>query len=370
MRWNWEKPDWPNFRWEAGRIAAAEERFLKAAGVVVGAAKHLDEGEHGRLIVETMSREAVTTSQIEGDVLDRASVQSSIQRQLGLSADKRRVAPAEEGVAELMVDLFRTFARPASAEMLFRWHRAVTRGRRDLRDIGRYRGNDEPMQVISGRIGSPKIHFEAPPSKRVPTEMQRFLAWFNRTAPQGAAPLPAVTRAGVAHLYFESIHPFEDGNGRIGRGLAEKALAQSTGRPAMTGLSATILSHRKSYYDALERANKKNEVSDWLAWFAEIVLEAQQRTIALVDFLIAKAKLLDRLRGQLNARQQKALLRMLREGPEGFEGGLSAGNYITITGASPATATRDLSGLVEMGAFLRTGELKHTRYSVNLPANR
>jgi Fic family protein len=370
MRWNWQKPDWPHFRWNAARIAAAEERFLVGAGTLAGAAKHLNEDEQRKLVIETMSQEGLKTSEIEGEILDRASVQSSIQRQLGLIADKRRVAPAEEGVAEMMVDLFRTFSKPVSAEMLFRWHRALMSGRRDLSDVGRYRRGEEPMQVVSGRIGSPKIHFEAPPARKVPAKMRVFLDWFNRTAPSGREPLPAVTKAGMAHLYFESIHPFEDGNGRVGRGLAEKALAQSAGRPALTGLSATILARRKSYYDALEKANKANEISDWLAWFAETVLQAQERTTDLVEFLIAKARLLERLRGKINPRQEKALLRMLREGPEGFKGGLSAGNYSTITGASPATATRDLAGLVEMGALARTGERKHARYALNLSTGR
>jgi Fic family protein len=167
-------------------------------------------------------------------------------------------------------------------------------------------------------------------------------------------------------LYFESIHPFEDGNGRIGRALAEKALAQSFDQPALTGLATTILAHQKSYYDALERANKRNEITDWLVWFAEIAIQAQRRTIAHVDFLIAKTKLMDQLRGKINERQQKALLRMMKEGPDGFKGGLSAGNYATITGATPATTTRDLNDLVEKGALVRTGERKHTRYALML----
>jgi Fic family protein len=149
--------------------------------------------------------------------------------------------------------------------------------------------------------------------------------------------------------------------------MAEKALAQSAGRPALSGLSAVILARRKGYYDALERANKKTEVTDWLVWFAETALAAQRRILAQVEFLIAKTKLLDRLRGHINGRQQKALLRMLKEGPEGFKGGLSAGNYSTITGASPATTTRDLADLVEKGALIRTGERKHARYALNLP---
>ena len=197
--------------------------------------------------------------------------------------------------------------------------------------------------------------------------MARFVAWFNRTAPGGSEHLPALTRAGIAHLYFESIHPFEDGNGRIGRAIAEKALAQSFGQPTLIALAATILSRRKAYYAALEAANKGNEVTAWLSWFAGIAIEAQRRTTVRVEFLIGKTRLLDRLRGQLNPRQEKALLRMLREGPEGFEGGLSAGKYFTITGASPATATRDLADLVDKGALRRVGERRHARYHIAIP---
>ena len=137
-------------------------------------------------------------------------------------------------------------------------------------------------------------------------------------------PLPAIARAGTAHLYFESIHPFEDGNGRIGRAIAEKAMTQSFGQPVLVALVTTILAHQKSYYQALERANQHNDITEWLVWFAEIASESQRRSIAQVEFIIAKTKLLDRLRGQINERQQKALLRMFREGPEGFKGGLSA----------------------------------------------
>jgi Fic family protein len=368
MTWNWQLPDWPNFKWDRSQISLAEEQFLLGAGVAIGTVKHLGEDEHNQLLVEVMSGEAVTTSAIEGEVLDRASVQSSILRQLGLaSPDKRRVMPAEQGIAEMMVDLYRSFSQPLSNEMLFGWHRMMTSGRKDLVDIGRYRTSREPMQVVSGPIGAPTVHLEAPPSKQVPAEMKRFVSWFNRTAPGSREPLPAITRAGTAHLFFESIHPFEDGNGRIGRAIAEKAMAQSFGQPVLVALATTILAHQMSYYQALERANRQNDITEWLNWFGGIALEAQRRSIAQVEFIIAKVKLLDRLRGQINERQQKALIRIFREGPEGFKGGLSAGNYCTITGASPATTTRDLADLTERGALIRTGERKHARYALNLP---
>jgi Fic family protein len=314
-----------------------------------------------------MSTEAVTTSEIEGEILDRASVQFSIRKQLGLTTDERRVRPAERGIAETMVDLYRSFAEPLSEEMLFRWHRMVMSGSRNVSDAGRYRTGAEPTQVVSRAVDEPKVHFEAPPSASVPSEMARFISWFGRTAPGREEPLPALTRAGIAHLYFESIHPFEGGNGRIGRAIAEKALAQSLGQPTLMALAATILARRKGYYEALEAANKENEITRWLMWFAGVAIAAQRRTIALVEFLIDKTKLLDRLKGQLNARQEKALLRMFREGPEGFRGGLSAGKYSTITGASPATTTRDLADLVAKGTLVRDGERRHARYRLSVP---
>jgi Fic family protein len=367
MTWNWQKPDWPNFRWDRARLEAAEKQFLVDGGMFVGTVRHLGKDERDQLTIEAMSTEAVTTSEIEGEILDRASVQSSLRKQLGIATDERRVRPAERGIAEVMVDLYRFFAEPLSDETLFRWHRMVMSGSRNLRDVGRYRTGAEPMQVVSGSVHEPRVHFEAPPSSRVPSEMKRFNAWFVQTAPGGEKALPALTRAGVAHLYFESIHPFEDGNGRIGRAIAERALAQSLGQPTLTALAATILARRKSYYEALEAANKENEITRWLMWFAGVAIEAQRRTIALVEFLIDKTKLLDRLKGQLNERQEKALLRMFREGPEGFKGGLSAGKYSTITGASPATTTRDLADLVVKGALVREGERRYARYRLSVP---
>ena len=367
MTWNWQKPDWPNFTWNRARIEKAEQEFLLGGGVLVGTVKHLPEEDRQQLTVDAMSTEAVTTSEIEGEILDRASVQSSIRKQLGLTVDERRVRPAEQGIAEMMVDLYRSFSRPLSPEMLFRWHGMIVSGRRDLKDVGRFRTGTEPMQVVSGRIDVPHVHFEAPPSSRVAPEMNRFLEWFRQTRKDGQQALSALSRAAVAHLYFESIHPFEDGNGRIGRAIAEKSLAESLGQPTLITLAATILLRRKAYYEALEAANKQNEITNWVAWFAGITIEAQRRTIALVDFLIDKTKLLDRLKGELNERQTKALMRMFREGPEGFKGGLSAGKYTTITGSSPATTTRDLSDLVTKEALIRDGELRHARYRLNVP---
>ena len=244
MRWNWQQADWPKFTWNDSRLSRAEEQFLLGSGVFLGTVKHLADDDRELLAVEAMSSEAVTTSEIEGEILNRDSVQSSIRRQLGLATDSRKVEPAEQGIGEMMVDLYRSFAAPLDHATLFAWHRMITNGRTDLRDVGRYRTHPEPMQVVSGSNHDPKIHFEAPPSSQVKSEMDRYIAWFNLTAPGGEEPLPVLARAGAAHLYFESIHPFEDGNGRVGRAIAEKVLAQSLERPTLTAIAATILANR------------------------------------------------------------------------------------------------------------------------------
>ncbi|WP_067104897.1 Fic family protein [Sphingopyxis granuli] len=369
MLWNWQLSDWPAFSFDPGLLRETEERFLKGAGVVVGSMHHLDGDARQGIVIELISQEMVDSSAIEGEVLDRASVQSSIARQLGFVSDKRRSNPAEAGAAELMADLYRRYAQPLTDEQLFDWHRMLMNGRRDLADIGAYRTHTDPMQIVSGALHAPRVHFEAPPSDRVPEEMARFIAWFNENSPQGGAPMPAITRAAIAHLWFETVHPFEDGNGRLGRAIAEKTLAQSLEAPTLTALAATINRHKKAYYAELQRASQSNQIDDWLSWFAGIVLEAQGRTIASIRFLIEKTRLLDRLRGRINARQEKALIRMMAEGPDGFVGGLSAHNYRTITDAASATATRDLAELVELGALERAGERRYARYHLAIATN-
>lgn len=367
MRWNWQQKDWPNFTYDASALRAAEDAFLQGGGVIVGILHHVDANARQALAIELISQEAVDSSAIEGEILDRASVQSSLARQLGLVTDRRKANAAEAGAAELMADLYRGYQEPLSDRLLFDWHNMLMNGRRDLSDVGRYRTHADPMQIVSGPLQAPRVHFEAPPSDRVTAEMTRFIDWFNETAPNGPAPLPAITRAGIAHLWFETIHPFEDGNGRLGRAIAEKALAQSLQAPTLTALAETIHRHRKDYYAALHRASQDNHIDEWMNWFAEIVTAAQRRTTARVRFLIEKTRMFDRLRDQLNPRQEKALLRMFAEGVDGFSGGLSAHNYRTITDAAPATATRDLAALVEMGALVRSGELRYARYHLALP---
>ena len=273
---------------------------------------------------------------------------------------------AERGIARMMVDLYEHFAVPLTDGVLHGWNEMILARGRSAPFVGVYRTQADAMQMVSGPVQSRSVHFEAPPSEVVPAEMRRFIGWFNATAPQGTAPLPPLTRAGLAHLYFVCIHPYEDGNGRIARALSEKSLAQSLGHPSLIALAYTIERDRKDYYAALERNNKDMQVTDWLTYFVTLVLGAQVNTLRRVDFFIAKARFHERLRGQFNERQAKAVARLFREGIDGFKGGLSAENYITITGTSRATATRDLHDLVEKGALTRTGALRHTRYALKL----
>jgi Fic family protein len=234
-------------------------------------------------------------------------------------------------------------------------------------NVGMWRSHEDPMQVISGSFGKEKVHFEAPPSSRISSEMNRFIRWFNDTAPGGINEIKkAPVRSAIAHLYFETIHPFEDGNGRIGRAIAEKALSQTLGRPVLLSLSRTIEADKKSYYNALERAQKSNEITLWINYFIHVILKSQEQAIRLVDFILKKSKFFDRFKQSLNERQIKVVRRMLDAGPDGFEGGINARKYMSITKASKATATRDLQNLSEMGVLVIEGGGRSTHYILNI----
>ncbi len=222
------------------------------------------------------------------------------------------------------------------------------------------------MQVVSSRVDIPTVHFQAPAYSEVPLEMTSFVSWFNNSAPGGKSALPPLIRAGITHLYFVSIHPFEDGNGRVGRALVEKSLSQNMGQPTLIALSSVINEKRKNYYDALESQNKHNEITPWLKYFGLTIIESQQQTIQQVEFTISKAKYYVIHKDNLNPRQLRVINRIFREGIKGFTGGLSAKNYISIAKTTASTATRDLKSLVVMGALTKTGTLKHTRYFLNL----
>ncbi|RDV15938.1 Fic family protein [Pontibacter diazotrophicus] len=367
MIYNWQQPDWLEFRYDVSEVEDMLFEFAELTGHVSGMLKALPEAAQLEAVIDMMVAEAIKTSEIEGEYLSRQDVVSSIRNNLGLNqtleATKDKMA---QGAGELMADARKTYADALTVEKLFQWHTMLLKEQKQVK-VGVWRSHEEPMQVVSGALGKEKVHFEAPPSSRIPDEMSRFIQWFNHTAPGGGNEIrKAPVRSAVAHLYFETLHPFEDGNGRIGRAIAEKALSQTLGRPVLLSLSRTIEADKKAYYNALEQAQKSNDITSWVIYFVSGILTSQQQAISLVDFILKKSKFFDRFRNSLNERQIKAVRRMLDAGPEGFEGGMNARKYIAITKASKATATRDLQHLLELGAFIQEGGGRSTRYILNI----
>ncbi|MBP7114593.1 MAG: Fic family protein [Candidatus Peribacteraceae bacterium] len=358
MSWNWQQKNWPTFTYNTEKLEPLEREFARLLGTVTGVMKHLVEQDRDQIIVQLLGTEGVKTAEIEGELLDRDSVQSSIRRKLGLSTVKRNVQPAEAGMAEMMVTVYQDYASPLTKRVLDGWNASLMQGRTDVERIGAFRTHEDPMQIVSGGIGQETVHFEAPPSKDVPRHMQAFMQWFNGSLKT----LPPLTRAGIAHLYAVSIHPYEDGNGRMARALAEKALSQSINAPALSGLSRQISVQKSAYYDALARNNEDLEITDWLVYFGNTLLAAKTYVLASVERVLQKASLFGAFASELNDRQKKAMDRLFQAEPEGFVGGLSAGKYITLTKAKRATATRDLQKLVKLGILRKTGERRHARY--------
>jgi Fic family protein len=363
--WNWLLKNWPHFSYNKDVLEKLELQFSQNTGTVFGAIKHIEGVSKDDLLVEILSNEAIKTSEIEGEVLNRESVQSSIKKNLGLAVENKKIAPAEFGISEMMVDLYHNYDKSLTHEQLFEWHKMLTNGRRDLTDIGRYRTHEDPMQVVSGRLDKPTVHFEAPPSDKMQGEMEQFINWFNEIHhPKNTNMLP-LAKASMTHLYFVCIHPFEDGNGRIARALAEKSIALSTGQPTLMSLSHTIESHKKAYYTSLETNNTTLEITNWMLYFGEIILEAQQDTLKRIDFIVEKTKFFDRYSSQLNERQNKVILRLFQAGHTGFIGGLSSEKYTKIAKTSASTATRDLKDLTDKKIMIKTGILKSSRYQLN-----
>lgn len=368
MKWNWQHKNWPHFGHDPSALQTLENRFIIESAKLFGASDIVTNEQYQKFTIDLMSEEALKSSQIEGELLNRDSVASSLLKQFGFPLNDRvtQANDKERGVAAVMLDNYRSYSEPLTHERLFEWHPCIVTRSLLVRDIGIYRTSPEPMRIVSGFEEREKVHYEAPPANRIPTEMDAYIEWFNDTAPNGSNPLPALTRAGIAHIYFEAIHPFDDGNGRIGRALSEKALAQSIGKPGLFALSHLIEKNRSEYYRQLKINPRSLSIDSWLSYFAAVALDATAYSQKLVRFTVEKTRLFDRVRAQINARQKKALLRMFDKGMDGFEGGLSAKNYMSMTGAPIATTTRDLQSLVERGALVKTGRLKGTRYWLNL----
>ena len=365
MQWIWQDKNFPRFEYNASLLSAYEQSFYQNSGIIIGTLSHLEASSLEYLKIEILTQEAVSTSNIEGEILKRESVQSSIRKHLGLKTDSRKIEANEAGISELMVNVYLNFDKMLTHQTFFQWHEMLTNGRRDIEVIGNYRTHLEPMQIVSGNLSAPKIFYEAPPSAQVAQLMADFIDWYNAhvAAENG---LSVLVLAGIVHLYFEVIHPFENGNGRIGRALVEKAVSQRMKFPALNSFAKIVESRKKEYYEALQTCNHSLNIDKWLQFFSKALLDSQQYTIKLAGFLVAKTKFFTRHNNQLNDRQLKVLLWIFEEGIEGFKGGLSAANYKTITATSSATATRDLQELVFIKALHKTGELKHTRYFLNL----
>ena len=365
--YNWQLPDWPDFRYDLQPIEDILLQFIQETGDVGGMLRAMPESAAQEAITQMLIAEAIKTSAIEGEFLSRQDVMSSIKNRLGLNAVPENVKDKKaQGAAELVVDVRNSFAEPLTKEKLFEWHETLFKQSRHL-NTEVWRKDKAPMQIVSGTLGRETIHFEAPPSVRVPKEMKYFIQWFNDTAPGGKREIKnAPIRSAIAHLYFESIHPFEDGNGRIGRAIAGKALSQTIGRPVLMSLSATIEKNKKEYYAAFATTQKSNELTEWITYFCKTVLQAQRETKVLIELTLKKTRFFDKYKESLNDRQLKAISKMLEALPEGFEGGMTAKKYMSITRASKATATRDLQELSETGVLLQEGGGRSIHYNLNI----
>lgn len=334
----------------------ARARF--AQGQALGTARMLE----GQLGLEAWSAvlvmEGVTTGAIEGETLDARAVRSSVARHLGLPlAGLPAPARTVEGLVEVLLDAAQGHAKPLTRARLLKWHSALLpKGRSGLHDVraGKLRGSS-PMQVVSGRIGREKVHFVAPPRHALSTGLSEFLQWFVRP-PAG---LDGLLRAGVAHLWFLTLHPFEDGNGRLALALTDLAIAQDEQTAIRTwSLSSRTLAEREAYYELLERTRRGGlDITPWLSWFLEQVYEAAVDANAVAGRMVAKARFwLRHVADTFDARQEKALNRLLDPGPDGFEGGLTARKYAGINHCSRATATRELADLVAHGCLRPNGK--------------
>jgi Fic family protein len=364
--YNWQNKEWPHFIYTENAFENELYSFIEKSGMVSGVLKAIPDAIQKETLIEMIVSEAVKTSEIEGEFLSREDVISSVRNNLGLTPELPVKDKRAKGVGALMVTVRNTFSEKISEKMLYDWHTLLMSYRADI-ESGKWRTGVEPMQVISGRAGKITVHFEAPPATSVPFEMKRFIEWFNETGPGGGNEIKkAPVRAAIAHLYFESIHPFEDGNGRIGRAIAEKALSQGMGRPVLMSLSKTIESNRKTYYAELENAQRYLEITPWIKYFVNTVLSAQTDAENEINFTLKKVKFFDKYKNELNERHQKVISRMLEEGPKGFTGGMNAGKYAGLCKISKATATRDLQYLAEIKAFQVFGGGRSTSYQVNL----
>lgn len=372
--WIWQQPDWPDFNWQAERLAPLLRECVQMQGRLLGMAGSVGDSMSAQSELDALLQNIVTSSAIEGEQLNVGSVRSSLARRLGLEwIDRDSVSQRSECLAQLMLDATHGFDEPLTLARLLEWHtwlfpaeEAMFSARPIL--VGTLRG-DEPMQVVSGRLDRPTVHFEAPPRQGLEQQIERFLSWFEASRDQVS--LDPLLRAGIAHFWFVTLHPFDDGNGRLTRTITDLALAQGEAQAIrFYAMSASILEDRAGYYRILESSQKATlDITEWLTWFLQTLLRSLQQAITRIDSVLGKTRFWQAHReSDLSAEQIKVLNRLLDGGERGFEQGLSAGQYQAVAKVSKATATRHLAELLDKGCLQRLpGGGRSTRYKINYP---
>jgi Fic family protein len=372
--WIWQQPDWPNFTWHAERLAPLLRECVQAQGRLMGMVSSVGSSLSAQSELDALLQNIVTSSAIEGEQLNVGSVRSSLARRLGLEVmGGDNVSQRSEGLARLMLDATQHFAEPLTLERLLDWHawlfpdQDTDLAARSIR-VGALRG-DDPMQVVSGRLDKPTVHFEAPPRRGLEQQLETFLDWFESSRHQAA--LDPLLRAGVAHFWFVTLHPFDDGNGRLTRTITDLALAQGEAQAIrFYAMSASILEDRSGYYRVLETSQKATlDITEWLQWFLHTLLRSLQQAMARIESVLAKARFWQAHReSELSVEQTKVLNRMLDGGERGFESGISAAQYQAVAKVSKPTATRHLAELLEKGCLQRLpGGGRSTRYKIRDP---
>ena len=364
----WQKNEWPNLTWEPEALLTplGECRLLqgKLLSKVASLGFHLEHQAQAEILIE----ETVKTSAIEGEQLDVQSVRSSVARKLGLPSAGLPFDRRVDDLVSVLIDATQNYDQPLSSERLWGWQAALFptgySGMHKIK-VGGWRECQEPMRVLSGPLGREQVHFEAPPAERIEVEIKRFLAWWDHSKGK----VEGVIRAAVAHLWFVTIHPFEDGNGRITRALTDMALAQDDKqRVRYYALSAQIMSEREDYYDILEQTQKGScDVTEWVVWFLGCFGRAIQHSDGLQNGVFSKAEFWrTHAQDKLTERQKQVINRLLDAGPDRFEGGLTTQKFASMTHCSRVTAYRELDQLYEMGILRRLGQGRAVRYELKV----
>ncbi len=354
IQYIWQKSSWPKFHWDSDALLKPLGDFRFQQGSLLAQMRELGFEFQQQARAEVLINETLKTSEIEGERLDPNAVRSSVARRLGLPSGGLPVVRNQlaDGVVEILLDATINYDRKLMPDRIFGWHAALFptgySGIHKIR-IANWRDDSKgPMQVVSGPIGMEKVHYIAPPADRLKDEMQHFFGWWEKSRKE----LDGILRAGVAHLWFAAIHPFEDGNGRIARALTDMALAQDENLATRCySLSSQIMAERNDYYRILEETNKqKGNITEWLLWFLGCMSRAILHSNTLLSNVMQKARFWQHhAQTNLNERQRKAINRLLDAGPVGFEGRMTNRKYAGMTHVSRATAQRELADLVAKG---------------------